>query len=191
MRRNIFLFALAVVLSAGMSSVFTSCKEKSAKEKLNLPEAPLITHEDTVRAFNMSREYMELLKNNQTDSALNLLVYYPSDTVVALPAEIKSRLKKQYQIFPVMEYSIETSNFVDQYEAQVTYKYRFMDPPSDDPNYPVTMNLTLQVKFYQGTYYLSLYDYAVITRGGKTLMERQVEEQMDKAKEKWEKDREE
>jgi len=191
MRRNIFLFALAVILSGGMSSVLTSCKEKTAKEKLDLPEAPLITHEDTLRAFNMSKEFMEALKNNQIDSALSLLVYYPTDTVTPLPADIKARMKQQYQLFPVKDYEIVTSNFVDQYEAQVTYKYRFMDPPADDPNYPVTMNVTLQVKYYQGDYYLSLYDHTVLSRGDKTEMERKVEEDIEKAKEKWEKEREE
>lgn len=190
MRRNIFLFALAVVLSAGMSSVFTSCKEKSAKEKLNLPEGPLITHEDTVRAFDMTKQFMEALKNNQIDSALNLLMYYPTDTVTPLPADIKARMRQQYQLFPVREYQIETSEFVNESEARVTYKYRFMDPPADDPNYPVTMNVTLQVKFYKGDYYLSLYDHAVLSRGGKTEMERKVEKDMEEAKKKWEEDSE-
>jgi len=191
MRRNIFLFALAMVLSAGMSSVFTSCKEKSAKEKLDLPEAPLITHEDTVRAFTMAGEFMEALKNNQIDSALSMLVYYPNDTVIQLPAEIRGRLKKQYELFPVKDYNIETSYFEDQLNAQVTYKYRFMDPPANDPNYPVTMNVTLQVKYYEGDYYLSLYEHSVISRGSKTEMERHVEDEMEKAKEKWAKDKEE
>lgn len=159
--------------------------------KLDLPEAPLITHEDTVRAFEMTREYMEALKNNQIDSALSMLVYYPVDTVYQLPADIKARMKKQYEIFPVKDYSIETSYFEDQLNAQVTYKYRFMDPPANDPNYPVTMNVTLQVKFYQGDYYLSLYEHSVISRGSKTEIERRVENEMEKAKEKWSKDKEE
>ncbi len=176
-------------MACGMSSVFTSCKEKTAKEKLNLPEAPLITLEDTMRAFSMTKEYMEALKNDQVDSALSLLMYYPADTVMSLPAEVKNRLKQQYKLFPIKDYKMETSHFTDQYEARVTYKYRFMDPPADDPNYPVTMNVTLQVKFYRGDYYLSLYDHTVLTRGNTTEEERETKEFLDKAKEKWDEER--
>ncbi len=179
-----------MTLGAGMSSVFTSCKEKSAKEKLNLPEAPLINHDDTVRVFSMSHDYMEALKNNQIDSALSMLVYYTGDTVMQMPADIKARLKQQYSLFPVKDYNIETSYFENQYTAQVTYKYRFMDPPANEPNYPVTMNLTLLVNFYQGEYRLSLYNYGIASNDGKTLMERRVEKEVEKAEEKWEKDKE-
>ena len=84
---------------------------------------------------------------------------------------------------------METSHFTDQYEARVTYKYRFMDPPADDPNYPVTMNVTLQVKFYRGDYYLSLYDHTVLTRSNTTEEERETKEFLDKAKEKWDEER--
>lgn len=176
-------------MACGTSSLFTSCKEKTAKEKLNLPEAPLITLEDTMRAFSMTKEYMEALKSNQVDSALSLLMYYPADTVMALPAEVKARLKQQYKLFPVKDYKMETSHFTDQFESRVTYKYRFMDPPADDPNYPVTMNVTLQVKFYKGDYYLSLYDHTVLTRDNTTEEERETKEFLDKAKEKWDEER--
>ena len=190
MRRNIFLFAIAVLFACGMSSLFTSCQDKKTKEGLNLPEAPLITLEDTMRAFSMTKEYMEALKNNKIDSALSLLVYYPEDTVMQLPDEVKMRLKQQNKIFPVKDYSIETSHFKDQYEARVTYKYRFMDPPADDPNYPVTMNVTLQVKFYQGEYYLSLYDHTIITRDNTTEEEREFKELREQGKEQTEEESE-
>ena len=146
----------------GMQSC-SSCTEKKDRgvvfDTISTP-----TKEDTTRVFDMTKEFMDNLKNGNIDAALDKLVEAKSDTVSHITDEQRTKYKQQFEHFPVLEYEIETSDFKSRNFATATYRYRFMDNPTDDPNYPVHMRLTIEVKKIEGRYGILLHDHKVITR---------------------------
>lgn len=143
----------------------TSCSNKTDRKATQFDTVNVITKEDTARVFATTRAFMDLLQSQQIDSALNLLSEVNrNDSAYKITTETKSRLKKQFQKFPVLSYEIETSDFVSHYKAKAVYKYKFMENPTDDPNYPCTMNLSLAVEYKTGEFRLLLDNHKFLTR---------------------------
>ena len=156
----ILLFALAATFSFQSCS---SCGEKKDRgvvfDTITTP-----TKEDTTRVFDMTKEFMEKLKNGNVDAALDMLSTDKNDTANSLTPDLRAKYMSQFKKFPVLDYEIETSDFRSRDFATATYRYRFMDNPTNDPNYPVHMRLTIEVEKIRGKYYVLLHDYKYITR---------------------------
>lgn len=152
------LMLLAIVMG-------TSCSNKTDRKGVAFDTINVITKEDTTRVLEQTKAFMNLLQSNQVDSALSMLSEVTiTDSAYNITPETKSRLRKQFQKFPVLSYEIETSQFDSHYKATATYKYKFMENPTEDPNYPCTINLMLKVEYKTGAYRLFLENHAYLTR---------------------------
>lgn len=160
--RNITFLFLACLM-APFFMALTSCNGKKNKN-VDFDSIHVIRNEDTVRVLEMTRAFMELMQTNQVDSALNLLSEVGHDYVAPLPADKKEELKKQFRRMPVLEYEVKTSHYQTRDSADATYRYRFMENPTDDPNYPVHTTLTLAVQKKKGQYVLTLVDEHYLPR---------------------------
>ena len=112
----------------------------------------------------MTKEFMEKLKNGNVESALDMLCTDKNDSANTLTPDLRAKYLQQFKKFPVLDYEIETSDFRSRDYATATYRYRFMDNPTDDPNYPIHMRLTIEVEKIRGKYYVLLHDHKYITR---------------------------
>lgn len=162
MRYTLFILLFALAATFSFQSCSSCSKDKERNVKFN--DITLLTKEDTTRVLNMTKEFMDNLKNGNIDAALDKLVAAKNDTISHITAEQRTKYKQQFERFPVLEYEIETSDFKSRNFATATYRYRFMDNPTDDPNYPVHMRLTIEVKKIEGRYGILLHDHKVITR---------------------------
>ena len=162
MRYTLFILLFALAATFSFQSCSSCSKDKDRNVKFN--DITLLTKEDTTRVLNMTKEFMDNLKNGNVEAALDKLVASESDTIGHITAEQREKYRLQFKNFPVLDYEIETSDFRSRDYATATYRYRFMDNPTDDPNYPVNMRLTIEVKKINGKYGILLHDHKVITR---------------------------
>lgn len=162
MRYTLFVLLIAMAAAFGMQSC-SSCTEKKDRgvvfDTISTP-----TKEDTTRVFDMTKEFMEKLKNGNVESALDMLCTDKNDSAKTLTPDLRAKYLQQFKKFPVLDYEIETSDFRSRDYATATYRYRFMDNPTDDPNYPIHMRLTIEVEKIRGKYYVLLHDHKYITR---------------------------
>lgn len=164
--KNIRLFTIVTLLSLVMTIfVGSSCTNSSTdKKELKLDTIAGPNRADTMRVMDVTKKFMDLMVAQNVDSALNMLSYQHNDSADYLTPAMKEELKKQFRLFPVKSYEVLTSDFKSHYKAYVTYKYMFMDNPTNDPNYPCTMNLRLDVKYISSEYRLLLQTEGKITR---------------------------
>lgn len=160
-RISSLFFVFALVLGAMLG---TSCSQ-TGKKNVEFDTVNAITHEDTVRVFGMTKEFMDKLQAQQLDSAVEMLSYINvHDSAFDLTKEQKERVISQFKQMPVLSYEIFTSKFDSRYRASATYKYKFMENKTNDPNFPCTMNLTLDVIYKSGKFRLVLQSSNRITR---------------------------
>lgn len=158
---------LCCIMSLVVSAVafISSCNSNGNKKSgTNLEEFKKVaSHQDTVRAMEMTKAFMDMMQQGRTDEAIGALYSYTTinDTIEVMNDKDKDNLKKQFATFPVLEYEVETSEYKADDLATVTYKYKFMENPTNDPNYPCNVRLTLAVRRVMGQYYLCLYDHKV------------------------------
>lgn len=122
------------------------------------------THEDTIRTLNMTKEFMETLKNGDVDGAINMLSEIKNDSVRPLNDTVRAYLQQYFAQFPVKEYEVQTSDFTNVNLQTVTYRYRFMDNPTDDPNFPVYTHLAIDAKMKNGQWRVMLHNYKYISK---------------------------
>lgn len=160
-----FILLSAAVISLFIASSCSSCSNKK-EHHASFKELSQATHEDTLRAFNMTKEFMDKLKKQDIDGALNMLKYYDiaKDSMEEISKGLRNQYYGQFKAMPVIDYEIKTSKFMNHTMGIVTYRYRFMDNPTTDPNYPCTTNITLAVRHYAGEYKMYLYDHTIIKK---------------------------
>lgn len=125
----------------------SSCGGSGKKNRnVEFDSINVITKEDTMRVFDLSKQVMDVLQSNKIDSALNMLSVLRNDTIRPLDPKLREQLKKQFAIMPVLDYEIATSRFINRENCNVTYRYRFMENPTTDPNYPIHTNITIEVR---------------------------------------------
>lgn len=161
LRLSSLLFIATLIGSALLG---TSCG-KSEKKNVSFDTVSVVTHEDSVRVFEVTKQFMDLMQQQQYDSAVNMLsVVSKTDSAFYLTPEQKQRVIAQFKHFPVLSYEILTSRFESPYNASATYKYKFMENKTNDPNFPCTMNLTIDVVYKTGKYRVVLQSQNKITR---------------------------
>lgn len=174
--RNLtFLFLACLIIPFALS--VTSCGGGGKKNRnVEFDSINVITKEDTMRVFHDAQRVMDALQSNQIDSALNLLNVSVNDTIRPLDAKLREQLKKQFAIMPVLDYEIVTSRFITRDNCNVTYRYRFMENPTTDPNYPIHTNITIEVKRYGGEDKVILMNHLYVDRNEGTAAEQKTEE---------------
>lgn len=164
MRKLRITSVLSVCMLMMMVFLGTSCN-KTSKKDVTFDTISVITHADTVRVLEQTGRFMELLKTQQLDSALNMLSEVDlKDSAYEIKPESRERLKALFTRCPVLNYEITNSLFKSTYDANVTYKYQFMKNPTDDPNYPCTMEISMNVVFKEKKFRLVLENSSYITQ---------------------------
>lgn len=164
MRKLRITSVLSFCMLCMMIFLGTSCN-KTSKKDVQFDTISVVTHADTVRVLEQTGRFMELLKAQQVDSALNMLSEVDlKDSAYEIKPETRERLKALFTRCPVKDYEISTSEFKSTYDANVTYTYKFMDNPTTDPNYPCTMDISMNVVFKEKQFRLVLENHMYVTQ---------------------------
>jgi len=134
MTKKIFTIfaALAFVL---IYSFCTSCSQKKTQSNktTEMEFSESLTSEDTTQMLQLADDCMELLKQQEIDKAIDMLQEYDDslEQINPLSAETEKRLRRQFQVFPVLKYKREYFSFMEQGLNDVLYKIWFAE--EDDP----------------------------------------------------------
>lgn len=114
-----------------------------------------LTAADSTEAMKISNDFMALLQNGKVDEALDALKSVDSNrNVTALSDEIKDKLRNQFKMLPVINYTVTGIMFEKPDSNFVSYQYVAQEATDDLPDLTVGFR-TMPVKI-DGEWYLTL-----------------------------------
>ena len=136
-----------------------SCKGGKNKEAEDSEVSVMITTAvDTSTVKSSCDQYMELLKNQKIDEALNMLYFVDTlQYIVPLPEEQKNNVRHLLNVFPVISYKFDSMIFHSDMDNQVKYTIEFFkkEPGDDRPN---TTAMYFNPVRKDGKWYITVYD---------------------------------
>ena len=112
-----------------MAISIVSCQDskKGEKDKIIVRDNPRMdygmerTHQDTVALMDLAKQYLEALKTNNIEGALDQLYEIENGEVNPLSSERRNELRKAISAFPVESYSIEAVILYSDSDSEVRY----------------------------------------------------------------------
>lgn len=139
--------------------LFTACTGNKNKTEEATEESVMITTaKDTASVQSQCDQYMELLKNQKIDEALDMLYYIDSlQYIIPLPEAQRNNVKRLLNIFPVISYKFDGVIFNSDMDNQVRYTIEFFkkEPGDDRPN---TTAIYLKPIRKDDKWYITVYD---------------------------------
>jgi hypothetical protein len=152
--KNLFkFFVLSLVVS--LVSCHSSKKtEEQPEEDVNAFVEGL-TAEDTIQVIKLTTDYLDLLKNNQVDEALDMLCELKNDTIYPLSDETREQLRSTINMFPVLSYNIDVLFLRNELDNEIRFTTEFFEKPEGD-NRPNTTKGVLYPCKVDGRWILSM-----------------------------------
>jgi len=147
--KKFFIFIAFAALVLTYSSCTSCSSEKKSKKDRKMEFKENLTSEDTVRMLKLADDCMELLKNKDIDLALAMLHEYDDSLqqVSSLSGATANKLRRQFEIFPVLKYEREYFSFVHDGANDVRYRIWFAEEPNPEQNgEPITRFMFNPVK---------------------------------------------
>ena len=89
------------------------------------------TMTDTLAVLYNTKEYLNFLKANEVDSALNRLYVLEGDTVLPLSSAEREAARKAVTMFPVLDYEIESVKMFSEHNTEVRYNIKYFELGDD------------------------------------------------------------
>jgi len=134
-----------------------SCSSCSGnKNESQTDSVPTFSKADTTEVLKMAETYLTHLKNKEYDAALSMLYFVENDSVKPLPEKEKQNIIAQQNIFPVLDFKLESFKFASEFNVEATYSIEFFK--KQDPDDPIqnTIRITFAPVKSDGTWYLAL-----------------------------------
>lgn len=98
---------------------------------------------DTLSVLYNVKKYLDFLKANQTDSAMQMLYETAGDSVVAMSDKRKNEILQQLKVFPVLDYKIDVMNMFSEEDCEVRYTIEYFKKEAGDPR-PNTLQCVIK-----------------------------------------------
>ncbi len=140
--------------------IVASCSEKKKKETI-LPTDPRMdqtmsrTSKDTTMLLDMTKKFLETLKNNDIDGAISQLYEVKDNKVLPLSAEREKEIRKTLTTFPVLSYKIDELLLYSDSDTEVRYTIEFFEKPKGDTR-PNTIRCSVNPTRIGGKWYLTV-----------------------------------
>jgi len=150
---------LCLVISVGFS--FYSCSNKSPKnEEADVDpyynSSMKRTAEDSATIVQLATQYLDLLKENKLEEAVNMLHDVDSVDVKPLNEERINALMTNLKRFPVLSYTIDELRLFSDDNTELRFTYEFMPKPEGAENFPNTMKGLLGFFRLGETWYITV-----------------------------------
>ncbi len=142
---------LLVMMVAFMASC-SGCSSNTDKKKKDT--IPTFVKADTTAVVRLTEDYLNLVKENRYDEAIEKLSEITNDSVAKLSKETEEMVRKQQKMFPILDYKLDTMEFINEHKVRMTYRIKFME--SEDPQFPTTTRLTFSPQRINAQWYLEL-----------------------------------
>lgn len=140
--------------------IVASCGDKKKKETI-LPADPRMdqqmvrTSKDTMMLLDMTKKFLETLKNNDIDGAMSQLYEVKDNKVMPLSEERSKEIRKTLTTFPVLSYKIDELLLYSDSDTEVRYTIEFFEKPKGD-NRPNTIKCSVNPTRVGGNWYLTI-----------------------------------
>lgn len=115
------------------------------------------TAQDTIAIVKVTEEYLELLKENNLEAALDKLYDLRDGILYALRDDQKVLMRKKLKNFPVFSYNVISYNIYSELDTEVYYTTELFQKSPDD-NRPNTMKFRIKPCRVKGKWYLTIPD---------------------------------
>ena len=129
---NTFKFLLGLLLLCGSFAACNSKKEQTPDDKgqdwyIDPRESSSMqrTMTDTLAVLYQTKKYLNFLKANEIDSAMNMLYEYNGDDVVPISEEAKTQVLRTVKMFPIRDYEIDRINMFSETTTEVHYTIQY------------------------------------------------------------------
>lgn len=148
---------LILVLSTFFISL--SACSGSGSRKTNIEEDTISTFcfGDTIVVAYKAFRYLNLIKTNKYDEAVSLLRTFKNGRVEILTKEERNSIISYHKNVPVLDYTLEEYNFVDENHVRLTFDVEFMKKDSGS-SIPNTVSITFEPQRINADWYLGLPD---------------------------------
>ncbi len=143
MKNIIYVLFLSLLISCGQSTH----KVETTVER--------VTTQDSLEIAKLTREYLEHLKRQEFDAALSMLHEVKLDSAYALSEASSTKIRMQYQSFPVLSYHIDSYELKGVKNSEVQYSICFFEKEEGD-THSNTMRFHLNPRKVKGKWYLGL-----------------------------------
>ena len=167
MRKILYLCILS-----GFVLVFSSCGSKDKEKDKSVIDEVIQTNsrydtkmvrtaDDSTTIVKLAVQYLDLLKQNKIDKALDMLYELnESSEMEHLSDSYKTILKNNLKKFPVLSYSLDDYHIYSDTDTDIRYTYEFMTKPEGAPeNLPTTMKGVLSPVRINGNWYLTVSEF--------------------------------
>ncbi|MCR4602010.1 MAG: hypothetical protein K5683_00575 [Prevotella sp.] len=150
MNRKHLFFAVAVV-----ALLLAACKGEN-KPKPQAPNEPQmeVTNFDSTTVRQLAADFLELVKQERLDEAMNQLYVYENEKIMPLPDDQREECKFMLGMHHVYDYSVVGVNFFKETDSEVKYKLYIQDPGKHSN--PATINGMIKPIRIDGTWYITL-----------------------------------
>lgn len=143
------------LLTYSCSKKVNSPQESQTEVNPRMDKAMKRTAKDTIAIVKVTEEYLELLKQNQLEEAVNKLYDLRDGILYALREDQKVQMRSKLSEFPVFSFAITSYAIYSEFDTEVYYKTELFDKKGD-VNQPNTMKFMIKPCRVKGKWYLTI-----------------------------------
>ena len=117
------------------------------------------TKTDTLAVLYNVQKYLNFLKENQLDSAMQMLYETNDDSVVAMNDKRKAEIAEQLKVFPVLDYKTDMLQMFSEDDCEVRYTIEYFRKEPGDPR-PNTLQCLIKPVRYGYYWYITIPEQA-------------------------------
>lgn len=113
------------------------------------------TAADTAEVLNLTRQYLEALKNEEIDAALSQLYEFRDGSIYPLSDKRAAEVRQNLKDFPVLSYKIDKLLMYSDSDTEVRYTIEFFEKPKGSTQ-PNTLNCCVNPVRVSDKWYLTI-----------------------------------
>ena len=158
MKKNLF-FTILMVLALCM--VFSCGKKKKTledyREEYLTKPAYSLTQSDSTEVRALVDNYLQLLRDNQFEEAVDMLYYMNGSKIIPMPDELKKPQLTMIKRFRGVKYELDRIVYSKEYDNIACYVVTLFEKQKNDPR-PNTAQFFLKPVRVDGRWYLTMAD---------------------------------
>ena len=158
MKKNLFFTILIVLI---LCMVYSCGKKKKSldeyrDEYLTKPAISL-TQSDSTEVRALVDNYLQLLRDNHFEDAVDMLYYMNGPKIIPMPKELKQRQLSMIRRFRGVRYDLQRIVYSQEYDNIACYMVTLFEKEKNDPR-PNTAQFFLKPVRIDGRWYLTMAD---------------------------------
>ncbi len=112
---------------------------------------------DTTAILKICTDYLNLLKADNVEAALDLLYAYDDSakTVTPIGNKLRNKFRNNLKMFPVLDYQLESMKLYGEDDTEFVFMVKFFEKPEGDPQ-PNTIREVLSPVRVNGQWFLTV-----------------------------------